>query len=80
MTEEIEELLKQYPLIPDGPESRYSHRECTWEKPMNLLLKNGHGKWQHPENAVHETDWDSDYSIQYKCDACGHKWETEMPE
>ncbi len=69
-----------YPLIPDSPTSMYKHRECTWERPMNLILANGYGKWQHPEEAVHEIDCGSDYYARYQCKACGHKWESELPE
>lgn len=55
------------------------HRECTWKNPMPLSAK-GIGRWQHPEDAVHETDYDGDYYIEYKCDACGHTWKSEMPD
>ena len=38
----------------------------------------GLGNWEHDN--VHETDYDSDYYIEYKCDNCGHVWKTEMPD
>ncbi len=55
------------------------HRECTRNNPMPLSAARM-GRWQHPENAVHETDYDSDYYIEYKCDVCGYKWKSEMPD
>ncbi len=69
-----------YPLILDSEGSTYWHRECTKKRPMNLLLSKGYGRWQHPEGMVHETDWDSDNYIEYKCNACNHKWTVEMPD
>jgi len=35
-------------------------------------------RWEHDD--VHETDADSEYYIEYKCNSCGHVWRTEMPD
>lgn len=56
-----------------------NYRECTKENPMPKGLENI-SRWQHPEDMVHETDYDSDYYIEYKCDLCGYKWKSEMPQ
>lgn len=48
---------------------------CTPELPMPNGAK---GSWEHTN--AHETDWDSDYSMEYQCDDCGHRWLVEMPD
>ncbi len=53
------------------------HFVCTKEKPMPLEMKK-EGRWEHDD--VHETDYDGDYSIEWKCHSCGHIWRTEMPD
>ena len=63
----------------DYPKLLNGARECTKNKPMNLLLAN-EGRWVHPEDMVHETEYESDYSIEYKCHCCGHVFRCEMPE
>jgi len=52
---------------------------CTKEKPFDpqnptdKLLQ-----WQHPD--ARETDYDSDYTLEYKCPNCGHVFRCEMPD
>lgn len=53
------------------------HFVCSKEKPMPLEMKK-EGRWEHDD--VHETDYDGDYSIEWKCNSCGHIWRTEMPD
>ena len=62
------------------PKQERGNRACTWQRPMDLLLVDLKGRWSHPDEAVKETDYDSDYYIEYKCHCCGHKWKSEMPD
>jgi hypothetical protein len=48
---------------------------CSSEHPMP---KGAQGRWEHTN--AHETDYDSDYSAEYKCSDCGHIWREELPE
>jgi hypothetical protein len=68
----INQIDELYPVV-EGK------RMCTWQRPMPQYISHI-GKWKHPEDAVHETDYDSDYYIEYKCDACGHTWKSEIPD
>ncbi len=75
--DEVELMLIGWPTIQDG--YRKGDFICTKEKPMPIeagKLRVGH--WEHDD--VHETDYDGDYSIEYKCRSCGHIWRSEMPE
>lgn len=56
-----------------------NYRECTKSNPMPFGCQNT-GRWQHPADMVHETDYDGDNYIEYICDACKHKWSVEMPD
>lgn len=53
------------------------HFVCTKENPMPFEMKK-EGRWEHDD--VHETDYDGDNSIEWKCHSCGHIWRTEMPD
>jgi hypothetical protein len=64
--------LKEWPRNPEGAYI------CTKAKPMPLSLAKGNGRWEHDD--VNETDYDGEYSIEWKCNSCGHVWRTEMPE
>lgn len=51
---------------------------CDFSHPMPEHRDQIGQQWVHLQAA--ETDHDSDYSIEYKCKACGHKWSVEMPD
>lgn len=54
---------------------------CSAKQPMPNSALDLHIKgrrWEHDD--VRETDYDSDYYIEYKCHSCGHKWKSEMPD
>jgi hypothetical protein len=73
--EEKEKVLKEWPRTERGDFI------CRKEKPMEKWMvaeTKGRGRWEHDD--VHETDYDGDYSIEYKCHSCGHIWKTEMPD
>lgn len=61
----------------DWPKNERGHFVCTKEKPMELELAK-EGRWEHDD--IHETDYDSDYSIEWICNSCRHTWRTEMPD
>lgn len=61
----------------DWPKSEQGRYLCTKDKPMPNAGKLI-GRWEHEE--ANETDYDSEYEIQYKCASCGHKWYEEMPQ
>lgn len=67
-----------HPELKDWPQNILGMFVCSKEKPMPLHLAKGNGGWEHDD--VHETDYDGEYSIEYKCHSCGHVWRTEMPE
>jgi len=54
-------------------------KKCTKENPMPMpYIREPDTRWEHDD--VHETDADSEYYIEYKCNSCGHVWRTEMPD
>jgi hypothetical protein len=61
--------------LPDWPKNERGHFICTKQRPMP---KGAGGRWEH--DIVKETDADSDYYIEWKCQSCGHVWRTEMPD
>lgn len=72
MTEgEVKALLKNWPKNPRGDNI------CSRGKPMPIELEK-EGRWEHDD--VHETDYNGDYYIEYKCNSCGHVWKSEMPD
>lgn len=50
---------------------------CNEDTPMPEAGRQW-GSWEHDN--VKETNYDSDYSIEYKCHSCGHIWRIEMPD
>ena len=64
-------------LLNNWPKTACGSYICTKDKPMPMEFKK-EGRWRHDD--VHETDYDSDYSIEWKCHSCGHIWRTEMPD
>lgn len=68
-----ENVLSDWPMVQEGYFKGKLYI-CTKEKPMPLELKD-EGRWEHDD--VRETDYDGDYSIEYKCHSCGHIWRRE---
>lgn len=64
-------------ILAEWPRNEKGHFICSKEKPMLLEFKK-EGRWEHDD--VHETDYDSEYAIEYKCHSCGHTWKSEMSE
>lgn len=54
----------------------YRHIACTAGRPMPADARKG--DWHHPD--ARETDYDGDYSIEYKCPHCNLIFRTEMPD
>lgn len=50
-------------------------KECTKKNPMPA---GDAGYWKHVD--ARETDYDGDYSIEYKCPHCGKVFRVEMPD
>jgi len=71
---EIDKILREWPKNSEGDYI------CSKEKPMEKWMpkETKPARWEHDD--VHETDYDGDYSIEYKCHSCGHIWRSEMPE
>lgn len=63
--------------LDDWPKNKHGHFICTKLQPMPQVYKNA-GRWEHED--VGETDFDSEYSIEYVCKCCGHTWRSEMPD
>lgn len=63
--------------LENWPKNSQGHYICTRENPMPLSSAK-EGRWEHDD--VKETDYDGEYSIEYKCHSCGHIWKSEMPE
>jgi hypothetical protein len=69
--QELEKFFKGW------PKNEHGDFVCSKDKPMpKWAVKEG--RWEHDD--VHETDYDNDYAIEYKCHSCGHIWKTEMPQ
>lgn len=69
--------IKPEPFDPETwPKNNYGAFICTKEKPMPRPAPKG--RWEHGD--AKETDHDSDYYIEYKCQCCGHLFKCEMPD
>ena len=64
-------------FLENWSKNKWGHYICNKEKPMPLDMKKD-GRWEHDD--VHETDYDGEYSIEWKCNSCGHIFRTEMPD
>lgn len=57
-----------------------NRQTCTPENPMP---KGAKGRWEHT-NAHEVGDQEDGYPggdiVRYRCDNCGHTWETELPQ
>lgn len=63
--------------LDNWPKNNHGARICTKQAPMPLEF-NKTGRWEHDD--VHETDYDGDYYIEYKCHSCGHVFRQEIPD
>lgn len=70
------EMVSDGEILINWPTNDKGDFICNKNRPMPLQVRRF--RWEHDD--VRETDYDGEYSIEYKCHSCGHIWRSEMPD